>query len=730
MTANRLFEAIMDTTHALIVVLDAEGRIVLFNKACERLSGYCFEEVQGRLVRDFLLLPEEAAGVKATIENLHAGQFPDQYKNHWVSKSGEFRLIEWSNSAVTDESGRVIQIIATGIDVTERECTEQALREKQQQQRLLLDSIPDAAWLKDAEGRYTEVNQNFMDILLDDASDPIGKTGFDIHPAALASARAKENAELMRTRQPLRLERTRVIHGKEVHLDIIKVPLIDAAGKVAGIAGLARDVTPHKLAEQQLRVAQQQQKALLDSFPDAAWLKDAEGRFIAANRKFYDLLEDPETDPIGKTAFDIFPGEWGKLFAEEDRKVFESGQPMELIRHRVIHGKPQTRKVFRYPVLDDSGKVVGVAGVSRDITESHRAENLLHLALQRQKALLDSIPDAAWLKDNAGRYVEVNQNWCARHNLERAEIIGKIDQEIFPEQNNQEVILEDLQIIKNRQPFHIERPQYRSVATGDERWLEIAKTPVLDEHGTVIGIAGVSRDITERKLAEHTRLKRDTGLRAALVREVNHRIKNNLQSVMALLHQHAVSHPETALVIQKAIARLNAIAIVHGMHSGAADQEVNLCNIVNALATSMWGLHSGAPIEVQTSDDFVAVQVTNSETVPVALIINELIQNAVKHSPAADSGKPIRIQLTRSGPAIRISITNPGAVLPASFDYALGTGLGTGLNLLKSLMPQTGAEISFETAAPAGVTVTLTLAPPVLMETDKPQSSSEATRYG
>ena len=144
----------------------------------------------------------------------------------------------------------------------------------------------------------------------------------------------------------------------------------------------------------------------------------------------------------------------------------------------------------------------------------------------------------------------------------------------------------------------------------------------------------------------------------------------------------------------------------------------------------MRGLYSGTPIEVQTNDGFVAVQVVNSETVPIALIINELIQNAVKHSPATDSGKPIRIQLARSGPAIRISITNPDAVLPASFDYALGTGLGAGLNLLKSLMPQTGAEISFASAASAGVTVTLTLAPPILMDTDKTQGSGMATRHG
>lgn len=730
MTANRLFEAIVDTAHALIVVLDAGGRIVLFNKACERLTDYRFEEVQGRLVWDFLLLPEEAAGVRATFENLRAGQFPNQHQNNWVSKSGERRLIEWSNSAVTDESGRVIQIIATGIDVTERERTEQALRETQQRQKALLDSFPDAAWLKDAEDRYIAVNRKFYDLLEDPETDPIGKISFDIFPGELGKIYAEEDRKVFESGQPMVLERQRTVRGKPQTRKVFRYPVLDDSGKVVGMAGVSRDITESRRAEDMLHLALQRQKALLDGIPDAAWLMDAQGRYIEVNKGYLARFEDDSIDPVGKTAFEFHPADFAATIQEEERRIMATRQPLRVERKRRIKGRERHLDVIKVPVMDTTGNVTGIACLSFDITQHKQAEQSLRETQLRQKALLDSIPDAAWFKDSAGRYVEVNQNWCVRHNLERTEIIGKTDLELFPGQNNQAVISEDRQVIDSRQPFHIERLQSRSVATGDKRWLEITKTPVLDEHGNVIGIAGVSRDITDRKLAEDARLKRDAGLRAALVREVNHRIKNNLQSVMALLHQHAVSHPETALVIQKAVARLNAIAMVHGMHGGATNQEVNLCNIVNALATSMRGLYSGTPIEVQTNDDFVAVQVVNSETVPIALIINELIQNAVKHSPATDSGKPIRIQLARSGPAIRISITNPDAVLPASFDYALGTGLGAGLNLLKSLMPQTGAEISFASAAPAGVTVTLTLAPPILMDTDKTQGSGMATRHG
>jgi PAS domain S-box-containing protein len=121
--------AVLSTAGALVVVLDREGRIVRFNRACEDLTGYTFEEARGRAVWDFLLTDEESAPVQAVFRELQSGSFPNEYENYWVAKDGTRHRIAWSNTALLGPDSDVEYVIATGIDVTERRQAEADLRQ-------------------------------------------------------------------------------------------------------------------------------------------------------------------------------------------------------------------------------------------------------------------------------------------------------------------------------------------------------------------------------------------------------------------------------------------------------------------------------------------------------------------------------------------------------------------------------------------------------------------------
>lgn len=127
---HAFISAVLDTAGALILVLDREGRIVRFNRACEETTGYTFDEVRGRYVWDLFLAPEELAPVRAVFQAIRAGHFPNHYENYWVSRDGRRRLIAWSNTALFGADGAVQHVIATGIDVTERKQAEEQLREQ------------------------------------------------------------------------------------------------------------------------------------------------------------------------------------------------------------------------------------------------------------------------------------------------------------------------------------------------------------------------------------------------------------------------------------------------------------------------------------------------------------------------------------------------------------------------------------------------------------------------
>ncbi len=135
-----LAEIVIETFGALVVVLDREGRIVRWNTACERVTGYTREEMIGRPVWD-LLLPEEREGVRAVFDRLASNGGPSAYENHWMTRSGEARLISWSNTVLLDDRGEVRAIVGTGLDVTERTRSAQALR----QQAKRLEALAEAS---------------------------------------------------------------------------------------------------------------------------------------------------------------------------------------------------------------------------------------------------------------------------------------------------------------------------------------------------------------------------------------------------------------------------------------------------------------------------------------------------------------------------------------------------------------------------------------------------------
>lgn len=178
--------------------------------------------------------------------------------------------------------------------------------------------------------------------------------------------------------------------------------------------------------------------------------------------------------------------------------------------------------------------------------------------------------------------------------------------------------------------------------------------------------------------------------REALVREVHHRIKNSLQGVAGLLRQHLSDKPALKPLLEAASSQVATIAAVHGLHGETHGGQINLRMLVARVAASVSGiLH----VPIVLSERCVLLEdftVNENEAVPVAMVLNELIMNAVKHRPGA-TGSVVLDALARPREA-QIRIGNPGT-LPADFDFASGTRLGNGLGLIRSLLPRRGAAI-------------------------------------
>ena len=235
-----------------------------------------------------------------------------------------------------------------------------------------------------------------------------------------------------------------------------------------------------------------------------------------------------------------------------------------------------------------------------------------------------------------------------------------------------------------RLEYRIRRPD------GAERWLASRSFPLEDATGARM-MAGIVEDITERKLAEQRRIEAIEGQRDALVGEVHHRIKNSLQGVSGLLRRFAAAHPELAPLLAEAAGQVHSVAVVHGLRGRRLASRVELCDLVRQVAANAESLmQARLAVEPLPHCDPCLV-IREQDAVPLALVINELIFNAIKHG--AGEGLPhLGLSIDPARARAELRVTNSGK-LPAGFDPA--GGIGCGLELVAMLLPPQGARLGW-----------------------------------
>jgi PAS domain S-box-containing protein len=196
----------------------------------------------------------------------------------------------------------------------------------------------------------------------------------------------------------------------------------------------------------------------------------------------------------------------------------------------------------------------------------------------------------------------------------------------------------------------------------------------------------VASDVTEQRAAERARLQAAIDQREVLVREVHHRIKNNLQGVAGLLQQSVARHPGLATVLSEAVSQVQAIAQVYGLQVGASGP-LDVASLLQAIGQSVQRTF-GRTITVAV-DGEVPHRLPEAESIPVALTVNELFTNAIKHSGGTD----VRCTLSAQGETVHIRIASQ-ARLPEGFDLKQVRAGVSGLGLVRALLPRRSATLT------------------------------------
>jgi PAS domain S-box-containing protein len=313
-------ESLLDMVASLVIVVDPQGRIVRFNRACEATSGWTEDEVRGRRFWEVLRPPGERVELARFFEEGgDPRDFPVAYEATWQTRSGERRLLSWVNRPIWDDSGQLTSIMGTGLDITESRRTEEALRASEERYRTLVRHAPEAIVLVDAqEEAVVDANANAEQLFgldrqglstarldsLFSERQPDGRPAAEVVRRLMAEGLAggAPVAELM--------HRGRSGEARPCELRFVRLPGPGALVRLSII-----DISERQRLEADLKRAALEWRQTFDGLPLGVMVVDNTGRVVRANRSaversgrrsWADLIECPLTA--------IGPGEpWAAL---------------------------------------------------------------------------------------------------------------------------------------------------------------------------------------------------------------------------------------------------------------------------------------------------------------------------------------------------------------------------------------------------------------------------------
>jgi len=268
-----------------------------------------------------------------------------------------------------------------------------------------------------------------------------GKTLNEVYPTLFNKKYKKEYVHVFKTGKEVLRNDITILADKEIIIEVKKTPVFDN-GKVTRVITTITDITGRKQAEEKLKQKNIELNTFINNIPDMAWLKDADSNFIAVNKAFGDAVDMDTNYLINHTCEVCFGKEAAKKFKEDDQKVMKN-KKQTIIEESIIDSKNNTvlLETIKSPILNESGKIVGTAGIARDITKRKRTEEALQESEKKYHFLFDSMLNGIAYckilvdKDNKPIdfvHLEVNGAWEKLIGLKKEDVLGKKITEVIP----------------------------------------------------------------------------------------------------------------------------------------------------------------------------------------------------------------------------------------------------------------------------------------------------------
>ena len=512
----------IELTGQIAWVTNANGEVVEDIPYFRHFTGLSYEQVKGSGWASALHPDDIAKTLKVWNDAVSS---KSSYETEYRLKRHDkvYRDLLAKGSPVFDKNGEIMEWVGVCIDITERKQIEESIKSNEKRFRELIESLPQLFWTCRVDGPCDYLSKQWVDYTGIPEEEQLGYRWLEqLHPEDRDKT-VSDWMEKVKTGESFDIEfRIRRNDGVYHWFKTRAVPMHDADGKIIKWFGSNTDFHEIKKAEEQLRNFNkdleqkvdertkelQRSKILLDETGRLAkvggWEIDLKANTLYWSETTYKIHEiEPDFVPNLETAINFYAPEAIPVISGCVERAMKNGESFDEELELITAKKNRIWVRAVGKAYREKGKIVKIGGMFQDINERklaeieslRKSEQLQSLSNELEN-IIDSIPGLVFYKDTKNRYIRVNKYICDAHKMSKKQLEGLSLNDLYPRGQAQAYYEDDLQVIRSRQSkINIDEPW------GD-RWVSTSKIPYLNETGEVIGVIGVSMDVTERKLAE------------------------------------------------------------------------------------------------------------------------------------------------------------------------------------------------------------------------------------
>ena len=542
--SERRYRLLVEDARDVIWTVDMNMRPTYISPSITPLLGYSVEEAMA-LPMEVVYTPasfETAMKVLAEELAIEDMEQKDLYRSRTLElelnrKDGSIVPVESQFTFVRGPDGRPIAILAIVRDITERKQAEEALRESEEKLRRMFESVIDGVTVIDLNGVITDVNERALELgRFGSRSDVIGKGSFESIVPRDQERALCDMQELSLNKTVGRFEYTLLrADGSEYPAEISSNVLKDATGNVVGFVSIIRDITERRRAEEALRESEEKYRKIVGNVYDMVYSLYPDGTLYFISPNVLSFTGYKPEEGIGHNIVEfIHPDDREHVLADFEKTIKTGEEFPTIFRFSRKDGSYfYAEELGR--VIREGGKIVGITGVIRDITERKKMEEALRESEEKLQRMFESATDGIVVTDLNGNIMEMNEAAVRlRGSDSKEKVIGQSAFEFIAERDRVRVMeilesaKEDGQIRRNVEITFL-------TEDGREYFAEVSSALLRDAAGNSAGFIAIFRDITERKKMEQQLIVAD---RLASIGELTsgiaHELNNPLTGIILL----------------------------------------------------------------------------------------------------------------------------------------------------------------------------------------------------